>query len=84
MATERLEVRLDAEHQRKLRELAKEKGTAISETIRQLIDAGFEEVARQRRQRAAADLAKLQIEDVPDPAALTRQLERVHEPGGLS
>lgn len=84
MASQRLDVRLDEERRRRLRELAIEQGTPISELIRRLIDAAYEETVRQRRIRAAQRIAELEIEDVPDPEALSRQLEEAHEPGGLS
>ena len=38
---------------------------------------------RDRRIQAAERLARLEIEDPPDPATLSRQLEAAHEPGGL-
>ncbi len=84
MATDRLDVRLDPEHRRKLRELAAEQGTPVSETIRRLVDRAYEETLRARRKRAAQMLAQLEIEEVPDPATLSRQLEGAYEPGGLS
>ena len=40
-------------------------------------------VSRERRLAAARRLAAMEIEDVPDPEMLSRELERVHEPGGL-
>ena len=36
-----------------------------------------------RRKRAAHELGRLEIEEVPDPATLHRQLEATHEPSGL-
>lgn len=84
MATDRLDVRLDPEHRRKLRELAMQQGAPVSETVRRIIDKAYEEALRARRMRAARALAEMEIEDVPDPATLSRQLEDAHEPGGLS
>ncbi len=83
MATDRLDVRLDPEHRRRLTEVAAEQGTPVSETIRRLIDRAYEETLRARRKRAAEQLAQLEIEEVPDPATLSRQLEGAYEPGGL-
>ena len=83
MVTERLDVRLDQERRRKLRELADEEEASVSEMVRRLIDNAYEEALKARRRRAARKLGALEIEDVPDPATLSRELERAHEPGGL-
>ncbi|MBI2872271.1 MAG: ribbon-helix-helix protein, CopG family [Chloroflexi bacterium] len=83
MPTERLDVRLDQERRRKLRELAEEQGASISEMVRRLIDRAYEDILQQRRKRAAQKLGRLEIEDVPEPATLSRQLEAAHEPDGL-
>lgn len=84
MTTERLDIRLDRERRQKLQELATEQGFPVSETVRRLIDRAYEDVLRVRRKRAAEALGQLELEDVPDPATLSRQLEDAHEPGGLS
>ena len=83
MATERLDMRLDQERRRKLRELATEQGTPVSEMVRRLIDRAYEETLAARRKRAAHELSRLEVEEVPDPATLHRQLEATHEPSGL-
>lgn len=83
MTVERLDVRLDQERRRKLRELAAEQDTPVSEMVRRLIDRAYEEIMVARRKRAAHELGRLQIEDVPDPDTLHHQLEAAHEPGGL-
>ena len=84
MVTERLEVRLDRERRRKLSELAQGRGVPVSEAVRQLIDEAYKEALRERRIRAARELARLAVEDVPDPATLNRQLEGTYEPADLS
>jgi len=83
MVTDRLEVRVDQEHRRKLREMAEEQGAPVSEMVRRLIDRAYEETLVARRRTAALELGQLEIEDVPDPESLGRQLEGAHEPGGL-
>lgn len=83
MTTERLDVRIDPERRRKLRQLAEEQGAPVSETIRRLIDRAYEDTLGARRRRAAQELGRLHIEDVPAPATVNRQLEAAHEPGGL-
>jgi hypothetical protein len=83
MTTGRLDVRLDHERRDKLKELAAELGTPVSELVRRLIDTAYEESLAARRKRAAQELGQLEIEDVPDPAMVGRQLEAAHEPSGL-
>lgn len=83
MVTERLEVRLDRERRRKLSELAAAHGAPVSEVVRQMIDQAYEEALRVRRLRAARELARLAVEDVPDPETLSRQLEGTYEPADI-
>ncbi len=78
MAAERLTVRLDREHRRRLSELAAARGTRISETVRQLIDEAYEEMHRANRLQAARAIASLSIEDVLDPNTLRHQLEETY------
>ena len=56
----------------------------MSDMVRQLIDRAYEDTLQARRRRAARELARLEIEDIPDPATLNLQLEGGYEPGGLS
>ena len=81
--TNRLDVRLDSEHRRRLEQLAQERGVAISEVVRGLIDGAYEDVLRARRKQAVERLIGLNVEDSPDPDTLSRELEAAHEPGGL-
>ena len=79
----RLDVRLDDERRRRLEEVASEKGAAISEIVRRLIDDAYEEVMRERRRDAVERLTRLNVETPPEPSALSRELEAAHEPGGV-
>ena len=79
----RLDVRLDSEHRRRLEELAQENGVPISEVVRRLIDGAYEDIVRARRRQAIERLIGLNVEDPPDPDTLSRELEAAHEPGGL-
>ena len=79
----RLDVRLDDEQRRRLDEIVEEQGVPISEVVRGLIDNAYEDVMRERRREAARRLVELEVEDPPDPAQLSRELEAAHEPGGL-
>ena len=79
----RLDVRLDTEQRRRLEELAAAGAKPISEVVRGLIDDAYEDVLRQRRRQAVERLIRLEVEDPPDAATLSRELEATHEPGGL-
>ena len=81
--TNRLDVRLDSEHWRRLEELAGESGVPISEVVRRLIDVAYEDIVRARRKQAIERLIGLNVEDPPEPHTLSRELEAAHEPGGL-
>lgn len=82
-ATERLDVRLDREHRRKLEEAARSRGLTVSEMVRRMIEQAYEQELRTERRRAAEELSGLEVEEVPDPETLSRQLEGAHEPPGL-
>ena len=79
----RLDVRLDAERRRRLEELVEQRGVPISEVVRCLIDDAYEGFMRERRRHAVGRLIRLDVEDTPDSATLSRELEEAHEPGGL-
>ena len=80
---ERLDVRLGAEHRRRLEELVEERGVSISQVVRCLIDGAYGGIMQERRRQAVGRLVRLEVEDPPDAATLSRELEAAHEPGGL-
>ena len=79
----RLDVRLDSERRRRLEELVEERGVPISEVVRCLIDDAYEVIMRERRRQAVERLTGLEVEDPPDAAALSRELEAAHDAGRL-
>ena len=79
----RLDVRLDAERRRRLEEIVARRGAPISEVVRRLIDDAYEGVMWERRREAVGRLLKLEVEDPPDAATLSRALEAAHAPDGL-
>ena len=81
--TKRLDVRLNGKHRQRLEELARERGLAISDVVRCMIDAAYEDILRTRREQAVEQLIGLNLEDPPDPETVSRELEAAHEPGGL-
>ena len=83
MTTQRLDIRLDDDRRQKLRELAADHGTPVSELIRRLIDQAYEAKMRERRMRAARELTAMEIEEMPDPEELSRQLNETYRAGGI-
>jgi Arc/MetJ-type ribon-helix-helix transcriptional regulator len=82
MKNERIEVRLDEEHVRKIAELKATYDASTSEVIRRAIDTVYEETSDERRREAARRLVEMTIpDDVPDPDELSRQLDEAHDPG---
>ena len=79
----RLNVRLDLEHRRKLEVLIEEKGEPISQVVRCLIDDAYEEVMLERRIGAVERIGSLEVEDVPDPEQLSRELEAAYDRPGI-
>lgn len=84
---ERLEVRLDQAHRRKIAELARVYQVGMSELVRKMIDQAYEGVLLERRRAAVRRIAAAQAwgEEMPDPDELSRQLATtydVHLEGG--
>jgi hypothetical protein len=79
MASERYEIRLDSEHRRKLRELSAVRDAPASEVVREMIDEAYEEILVERRMALVKRIGELEIEDVPDPEALSRQLASTYD-----
>lgn len=79
MVPKRVEVRLDEELAETLADLAAERHTTISELVRQAVRHLEEEAQRERRQRAIEEICALEIEDMPDPEELCRQLASAHD-----
>ena len=67
-----------------LAELAEEERSTLSEVVRRMIKKSYEERVRARRRAAAEALVAMEIEELPDPDELSRQLaakydfERLH------
>jgi hypothetical protein len=78
MVTERIDVRLDPERRRKLAQLSKDRGISISKVIREAIDLLYETDRREQRMKAAKAIAAMEIEALPDPEELSRQLRKMH------
>jgi predicted DNA-binding protein len=79
----RLEIRIDAEIDRKLNELSSRRGVGGAQVVRDLIDAAHREIDRARRLAAVEDIARAEVEDVPDPDELRRQMSAKYADAGL-
>jgi uncharacterized protein (DUF1778 family) len=79
MLADRLEVRLDPDRRRKLAAVAEVRGAPVSAVVRELIDEAYEAIRQAERLRAAQEIGQMQLEDVPDPETLSRQLDRTYE-----
>jgi predicted CopG family antitoxin len=74
MTMGRLAVRIDPEQKRKLVEMARREGGSISDVIRKLIDQAYESDRREYLLGLIDEMSRLNIEDVPEPDELSRQL----------
>jgi predicted DNA-binding protein len=79
MVSRRYEVRLDPERREKLTYLASQRQTPVSETIRRMIDEAYDEAMLEYRLDLVRRIAEAEIEDVPDPQELSRQLDATHD-----
>ena len=79
----KLDLRLDAERWRRLEVIVEERSLPVPEVVRNLIDDAYENVTRKRRINAVGRMFRLEVEDPPDAATLSRELEAAHEPGGV-
>lgn len=77
----RLDVRLDAVHQRRLQELAQGRGVTVSDEVRRLIDEEHERAVAGLRRRALETIISAHVEDLPDPETLSRELDEGYDPG---
>lgn len=76
---ERLEVRLDQARRQKIAELAGVYQVGMSELVRKMIDEAYEGVLLERRRAAVRRIAAAQVEDMPDPDELSRQLAATYD-----
>lgn len=73
--TKRVEMRLDDETYRDLAELAAERQVSVSAVLREAIRLLREAHDREERRKAVDKLAAMEIEEMPDPDELARQMD---------
>ena len=78
MASRLTNVRLDEARLRKVRRL-RASGIALSDVVREAIDARHDALTRQASRRNAADIVRAILEAHPDPANLKARSYDVHD-----
>lgn len=79
MVTQRLEVRLDEGTREELSYLAQEHDAPASEVVRRAIHRLYEDEMRERRRLAVERLAAMEVEEMPEPDELSRQLASTYD-----
>jgi hypothetical protein len=79
MVTGRIDIRIDEDRKRKLEEIMIRRGLSRSSAIRQAIDHLYEEDLSAGRRAAVEAIAKMEIEDLPEPEELSRQLASTYD-----
>jgi len=77
--SKRVEMRLDDETYEDLAELAAEGQTSVTATVREAIRLLREHRDRDERKRAVDEIAAMEIEEMPGPEELNRQLDSTHD-----
>jgi hypothetical protein len=75
----RQDLRLDEDQRRMLEELAEQDRTTVSELMRRMIAAAYEQRRKARRLEAVERIAAMEIEEMPDPDELSRQIAAKYE-----
>jgi Arc/MetJ-type ribon-helix-helix transcriptional regulator len=79
MVTKRVEVRFDEESVGALSDLVSERRSTISEVMREAVRRLHEEYRRERRRLAVERIAAMEIEEMPDPEELSRQMASTYD-----
>jgi Arc/MetJ-type ribon-helix-helix transcriptional regulator len=74
MVSKRIEFRLDEETAEALSDLVADRHTTASMVIREAVRRLHEDYRRERRRLAVERIAAMEIEDMPDPEELARQM----------
>lgn len=79
MVTRRFEIRLDPEREEHLERVAEEEGVSMTDAVRRLLDRGWEDWLKERRRLAVERIAAMEIEEMPEPDELSRQLAKTYD-----
>jgi hypothetical protein len=70
----RQDMRLDEAYGEMLERLAADERSTVSDVLRRMIASAYEEQRRVRRREAALRIGAMEIEEMPDPDELARQI----------
>ena len=79
MVTKRVEIRFDEETAEVLANLAHERQTTVSDVVREAVRRLDDEAQRERLRRIVDEIAAMEIEKMPDPDELNRQLDSTYD-----
>ncbi len=79
MVTRRFEIRLDPERVEHVEYVAGEEGVSMTDAFRRLLDRGWEDWMRERRRLAVERIAAMEIEEMPEPEELARQMDAMYD-----
>jgi hypothetical protein len=79
MVTKRFEIRLDQEREERLEYVAERDNLSMTDAFRRLLDCGWDEWMKEQRRLAVERIAAMEIERMPDPEELSRQLAETYD-----
>lgn len=79
MVTRRFEIRLDPEREEHVERVAEDEGVSMTDAFRRLLDRGWEDWMKDRRRLAVERISAMEIEEMPDPEELNRQLDSTYD-----
>jgi hypothetical protein len=79
MVTRRFEIRLDPQREEHVEHVAEEEGLSMTDAFRRLLDRGWDDWLKERRRLAVERIAAMEIEEMPDPEELNRQLDSTYD-----
>lgn len=79
MVTRRFEIRLDPEREDHVEYVAEEEGVSVTDAFRRLLDRGWEDWMKERRRIAVDRIAAMEIEEMPEPDELARQMDAMYD-----
>jgi hypothetical protein len=79
MVTRRFEIRLDPEREEHVEYVAGEEGVSMTDAFRRLLDRGWDDWMRERRRLAVERIAAMEIEEMPEPEELARQMDAMYD-----
>jgi len=79
VVTKRIEARFDEETAEILSNLAHERNSTVAEVLREAVRRMDDDEQRERRRRIVDEIAAMNIEEMPDPEELARQMDSMYD-----